>query len=135
MQQQQQQEAVAGSAVAEGAPSTKKSKTSVREAAVYARPGPIRGRRIFLAEKIIGQMWDEVAECIPYHTIWKGYPESEATWEPPEHFVTMELIDEWAQACGSNKAFATSGGEAFLLEEPTDEELLELERTVGKGRA
>ena len=64
---------------------------------------------IFVVEEIRRHRKYKGPGEIQYFVKWRGYPESESTWEPECNFIDTEVIRSyWTQHSATNESKATS---------------------------
>ena len=49
----------------------------------------------YAVEAIRAKRWNEEAKTFEYQIKWIGYPESQNTWEPPEHLNCPQIVEEF----------------------------------------
>lgn len=74
---------------------------------------------IFEAAGIIGERVHEETGLAEYLIVWKGYAAEENTWEPAEHVLDEDLIDEYRARMASLEAQDADGLRAIISKAPT----------------
>lgn len=83
-------------------------------------PGDVVTEEEYIVEKILDKKYDEIDGTIKYFLKWKGYPDSENTWEPIGNLDCDELIEEFER--NRNKANKGKKKRRKIIEpEPDDE--------------
>jgi Chromo (CHRromatin Organisation MOdifier) domain len=73
------------------------------------RPPPelIQGEKEYEVEHIINHQNIGQGKALQYLIKWKGYPESNNTWEPTSHLHALQLIKEYQRHIGKSSIKAT----------------------------
>ena len=114
-------EGTAPPATAEGAPPSAEAEVPAPAPAEDEDPLEEMEEDIFEAAGIIGERVHEDTGLVEYLVVWKGYAAEENSWEPEEHVLDAELIDEYRGRMASLEALDMEGLREAIAKAPRDE--------------